>query len=404
MSKATRLDPKGNVAIIAAMCAMTAPAGVHVDAQIPAGNIVFERLAGDQVYLHQEWRGSSEWWFYWAFRVCGAQGRTLTFNFTDGEPVGTRGAAVSVDQGLTWHWQNRDFAKNTFTYTFAPSAPEVWFAFGMVYTQRDWDRFLAPFKGSPFLEPGQLTVTPKGRKVEKLRLGCIKTPPHYRVVLTARHHCCEMMASYVLEGVITGVLADDPKGKWLRENVEFLLIPFVDKDGVEEGDQGKHRAPRDHGRDYDRTSLYAETAAIRGQVPVWAGGKLDVALDLHCPWIRGGTSEWVYQVGSGSTNLWEQQQQVGKLLEKIEPNPLAYRQADDLPYGKLWNTAANYAQGMCFERWASTMPGIRLAGHIEIPYANANGAEVNVETARQFGVNLATALRKYLGSSDEPRP
>ena len=104
----------------------------------------------------------------------------------------------------------------------------------------------------------------------------------------------------------------------------------------------------------------------------------------------------MYQVGSGSLSLWSQQQDLGKLLEKIEPNPLAYQQADDLPYGKLWNTAANFAQGMSFVRWASTLPGIRVAGHIEIPYATASRAEVNVETARQLGANLTTALGQYL--------
>lgn len=394
------MSMKKNVVMMAAMCGMTAQAEVGIDSQIPAGNIVFERAEGDQIYLHQERRGTSEWWFYWAFRVRGAEGRTLTFHFTDGEPVGARGAAVSVDKGLTWTWQNRDFTKNTFTYTFDPAGSEVWFSFGMAYTQRDWERFLAPLTGSPFLESAQLAVTPKGRKVEMLRLGCIHAAPHYRVVLTARHHCCEMMASYILEGVIAGVLADDAKGRWLRENVEFLLIPFVDKDGVEDGDQGKNRAPRDHGRDYDKTSLYVETAAIRERVPVWAGGKMDVALDLHCPWIRGGTNELVYQVGSEAPNLWDQQERLGKLLEKIEPNPLGYRQANDLPFGKLWNTSANFAQGMSFPRWAAALPGVRLAGHIEIPYATSNGAEVNAGSARQFGVNLATALWQYLPTND----
>jgi hypothetical protein len=210
-----------------------------------------------------------------------------------------------------------------------------------------------------------------------------------------------MMPGYVLEGVIAGVLADNSTGKWLRENVEFLLIPFVDKDGVEDGDQGKHRAPRDHGRDYDKTSLYVETAAIRETLPVWTGGKLDVALDFHCPWIRGGTNEQVYQVGSEVPEIWSQQQSLGELLEKIEPNPLGYRQSDDLPYGKLWNTSANFAQGMSFPRWAASLPGVRLAGHIEIPYASSKGAEVNAESARQFGGNLATALHQYLPTSDE---
>ncbi len=338
--------------------ALSADAEICVDAKIPAGNIVCERMAGDQVYLHQEQRGSTQWWFYWAFRVCGAEGRTLTFHFTDGEPVGTRGPAVSADKGVTWRWLNKDFTKKSFTYAFTSAESEVWLTFGMVYTERAWERFLQRYAGSLFLQSGPLATTRKGRSVQKLRAGCITAEPRYRVLLTARHHACEMMASYVVEGVLEGVLAEDETGRWLREHVE--------------------------------------TEAIRTQVPEWACGKLTVALDFHCPWIRGEHNEWVYQVGSSSTNLWAQQQALGTLLEKVLPNSLGYRQANDLPYGKAWNSAANFSQGVSFGRWAGGLPGVRLAGTFEIPYATANTKEVNSESARQFGRNLAGALRLYL--------
>ena len=397
MKLETGNSKRGYALCCAALClAVAAKAEIRVDAQLPAGNIVCERVEGDQVYVHQERRGSTQWWFYWALRVRGAEGRTLTFHFTDGEPVGTRGPAVSEDRGLSWRWLTKDFTKNTFTYVFAPAETEGWFAFGMVYTQRDWERFIARFAGSPFVEKGQLAVTRKGRAVDTLRFGCVKSEPRCRVLLTARHHACEMMASDVLEGIVEAVLAGDEKAKWLRENVEFLMIPFVDKDGVEDGDQGKNRAPRDHNRDYDGASVYVETAAIREQVPKWAGDKLAVALDFHCPCIRGEYNEWVYQVGCADTNLWAQQQAFGKLLEKIAPNPLAYREANDLPFGKAWNAPSNFSQGVSFARWAGGLPGVRLAGTFEIPYATANGTEVNVASARQFGANLATALWQYL--------
>jgi hypothetical protein len=184
--------------------------------------------------------------------------------------------------------------------------------------------------------------------------------------------------------------------------VEFLIIPFADKDGVEAGDQGKNRAPRDHNRDYDGKSVHRETAALRAYVPKWANGRLDVVLDLHCPWIRGPHNECVYQVGSSDTNMWLRQQAFGRLLESVRPNPLAYRQADDLPHGTSWNTSANYAQGTSFGRWAADLPGERLAGTFEIPYATANGTEVNAQTARQFGAGLAVAIRRYL-SAEAPR-
>jgi hypothetical protein len=61
-----------------------------------------------------------------------------------------------------------------------------------------------------------------------------------------------------------------------------------------------------------------------------------------------------------------------------------------------WNTAANYAQGMSFARWAARQKGIRAAGTIEIPYANCGSVDVTAESARALGHGLAAALREYL--------
>ena len=74
---------------------------IKVDDRLPAGNIVFEKVVNDTVYIHQDLRGAEKDWFYWAFRVRGAQGRKLTFVFTKSDVVGFRGPVVSVDKGKT---------------------------------------------------------------------------------------------------------------------------------------------------------------------------------------------------------------------------------------------------------------------------------------------------------------
>ena len=79
------------------------------------------------------------------------------------------------------------------------------------------------------------------------------------MILTSRHHACESTGSYVLEGVLDGLLQHP------MENLQVICVPFVDYDGVVDGDQGKYRLPRDHECDYGRDvpPIYPETAAIR---------------------------------------------------------------------------------------------------------------------------------------------
>lgn len=47
-----------------------------------------------------------------------------------------------------------------------------------------------------------------------------------------QHHCCEMMATYALEGILETALGDDCLGKLFRSRYIIDSVPFVDNDGV----------------------------------------------------------------------------------------------------------------------------------------------------------------------------
>ena len=205
------------------------------------------------------------------------------------------------------------------------------------------------------------------------------------------------MVRFALEGLIEYVIASaEEEAAWLRENVEFVVLPFLDKDGVEAGDQGKNRRPRDHNRDYGPESLYPETAAVKALLAGTSEVPLAVALDLHCPWLLGGLNERIYLVGSQDEAIWKEQQKFAALLERARSGALPFFAADSLPFGQDWNVAKNFEKGISFASWAGGIPGIHLASTIEIPYASAHGAEVNEASARAFGADLARALARYI--------
>jgi len=376
---------------------LTSAAEPQIDAAFPGGNIVLERIEGDDVYLHQDLRDTAGFWFYWSFRVRGAAGRTLTFHFTQGNVLAARGPAVSTDGGHTWAWLGRAAVQDaTFRYRFAADAGDVRFCMGMPYLEANLREFLARHAGSPALKTATLATSQKGRPVERLHLGRL-VEPEYRVLLTARHHACEMMAGWVLDGFCDAVLADDDLGRWYRGHVEVLAVPFVDKDGVEDGDQGKNRRPHDHNRDYLGQSIYPSVAALREFVPGWSQGRLRVALDLHCPNIRpgkpGGRDEQIFFVGQPDPRQWEQAQAISAILKRVQRGPLVFDPANNIPFGREWNTLPE--PRMC-ARWAAQLPGVRFAATLEVAYAEAGGQEVTIDTARTFGHDLAAALREYL--------
>ncbi len=366
-----------------------------ISSDFPGGNIVVEQIDGDTVRLRPDLRDTEGDWFYWHFRVSGAGGRTVHFEFAQDPVIGARGPAVSTDGGLAWSWLGTAPGRR-FSYTFSNTTESVSFCMTIPYTMAEWTRFLSGHANSPHLRSGILCISRKGRAVETLTCGCLDGMSGHRVLITARHHCCETLQSFALEGLVDYVLGDEPGAAWMRANVELLAVPFMDKDGVEEGDQGKNRRPRDHNRDYDDHGIYPETVALKSTVSSWSNGLLSVGIDLHCPWISGDINECIYFVGQPSEEKWAEQQTLSDILEKTKQGPLPFHASNNLPYGTSWNVASGYQKGRCFSHWLCTVPGIRVSTTVELPYAKAEGIEVNANTARAFGADLGRAIYGYL--------
>lgn len=368
---------------------------IEVDAAFPGGNIIVDSIEGDSIKVRQDRRDTEGSWFYWSFRVSGAAGRDLQVAFTDGNVIGSQGPAVSLDGGLSWNWMGRDSVDEFgFRHSCPSDAKEVRFAFAIPYVQKNLDSFLDRFSGNAALQRQVLCTTPKGRSAEWFRIEGDTDTARHRVLITCRHHCCEMMANYVLEGILESALSSDDLGAWYRNSVVLDAVPFVDKDGVEQGDQGKNRQPRDHGRDYAGESIYSETAAIRQRWLDNSAERPSLVLDLHCPYIRGGLNECIYLVGR--ENNWEEIGRLSAILESGCSGPLKFESKNNLPFGQDWNTAANYSKGKGIGAAAQDLPGVRLATTIEIPYAIAGGVTVTPDACRTLGHDISAAIRRYL--------
>ena len=377
-----------------------------IDKDIPAGNIALDRIEGDTVYLHQELRDTDGPWFYWAFRVRGAEGRTLDFRFTESVAVGTCGPCVSLDRGATWQYAAEGkTTPNYFPYTFPADAHEVWFSQTIPYLQTNWESFLARHEADRgrLFETGVLCQSRKGRAVEKAVFGNLSGHPRRRFFLSARRHCGETMANYVLEGILECVFAPDDLGDWLRRDVEIMVVPFMDKDGCEDGDQGKNRRPHDHNRDYT-DFLYPETRGIRDWIAERAGNVLDIFFDFHCPWLHGKHNESVYQVHSRDPENAERTQRFGRILEGLQSGCMAYREEDDIRWGVDWNTDRNYGAGRSVKRWAFEDLRCGFISSFEIPFATANGKTVTPDNCREFGRDVARAYRVFLTEANAGLP
>ncbi|ESU36587.1 Zinc-binding carboxypeptidase [Giardia duodenalis] len=75
------------------------------------------------------------------------------------------------------------------------------------------------------------------------------------VLVTARVHSGEVPSSFVMHGLLEYLTTNDPRAKFLREKVVFILIPMVNPDGCSAGNYRANASGYDLNRCYKNPSL-----------------------------------------------------------------------------------------------------------------------------------------------------
>ena len=272
------------------------------------GNAVIHSVTEDTIVFEPDIRDTEGTWFYWAFCVRGAQGKTVRFTQPNSRWVGYFGAAVSHD---LYHWVWSNTAENNyadFTYHFGEDEDCVYFAHNMLYHPSRFHRLCERLGVSVNIPVMDRMGTPIPAAV----LG----DGANNILLPARHHCCEATGDYIMEGIMEEFAVN------LISGCRITAIPFVDADGVVHGDQGKNRRPHDHNRDY-ADDLYPGVCYVKELV-----GKGDVvcAFDLHSPWHFGGSNDKLFIVHNSNAHLTDEFIRFGQILEEeMAKDPIAMR-------------------------------------------------------------------------------
>lgn len=367
---------------------------MYIHENFIGGNIKVIKQDKNIFFLDNNLRDTTSDWFYWAFCVEGAAGQTLTFQFRDTR-LGYWGPAVSHDL-LYWEWLGTKDS-DCFTYSFRAEEDKVYFAHHMLYHPERFEAFAAE-RG---LKVKTLAVSEKGRKIPYIELNNPKTYTEgntKKIILTARHHACESTGNYILEGILDE-LARNP-----IEGYSIMSVPFVDYDGVIDGDQGKNRYPHDHNRDYtpDIQAIYASVAAIRKFI---AEENVVFGFDFHAPFHSGGVRDTCFIVQKSKKDL-SKLNRFGELFEACvneeasQKEIFRYKHENDYPPDFGWNKS----DAPTFAFYVMEKETAELAFTLETAYFgtsdNIFASEKVVETGRCF----AKALRKYINDCNEHAP
>lgn len=362
---------------------------VAIDCRHAGGNIRVMSVEGNRVRLEQDLRDTEKWWFYWNFSASSRQPQTVVFEFTNKEVLGPWGPAISRD-GVNWDWLGSDalLSRESFAYDFREADEKVFFSFSIPYQMHHFESFYSRFEGHPRVRRKVLTISEQLRPVPLMLAGTGVFNRH--VVFTCRHHACESTPSYLLEGLL-GYYLEQAKSTVL-DHYLIHYIPFVDIDGVENGDQGKNRAPHDHNRDYIESPIYRSTKAIVNYVQPL---HLLVGIDFHGPYKWGGRNDFPF-FAKCCPPIKEETDILCEQLNRLTMNDshagsIVYDPIHDVEMGVEFNQPHERSCSAFFERQKA-----KLACIFEFPYFGANGTAFTQQNCRQFGVRFAQALESYL--------
>ena len=344
---------------------------ISIHANFIGGNICVKEISNNTVLLENELRDTEGDWFYWAFCVEGASGRTLTFKMQHNR-LGYWGPAVSHDL-QEWRWLD-SCDGDSFTYSFGEDEDKVYFAHHILYNP---NRFYSLCDGLK-LNVDELCKSRRGRSVPCLHIG----NGSKSIILTARHHACESTGDYVLEGVVSELV------QCPIDDLRILVVPFVDCDGVFDGDQGKSRIPHDHNRDYIEAPIYPEVRSIRAHMDKYG---CQYGFDFHSPWHKGGVNDKIFVV----RNLKEKDSRFdafSSIFEsEISQGAMKYSKENDYPACTKWNQPSS-----SFAYTTNTRPDCELAFTLESTYFGEQDNKVLPEKLIELGKCFARAVKKYI--------
>ena len=353
---------------------------VVIRTDFPGGNAIITSNDGDTVQLEPDLRGDRPW-FYWLLEAKANRAGSVRFVLPSmvighrNGAIGFQGPASSRDGGRTWRWMGTEqVAGNTFRIDFIEAGETVRLGVTIPYTTANLSSFLARHADNPHLKSGVLTKSSQRRDVELLQVGQRK-PGRQAVLITGRHHAAETIASYVIEGMLEAAMSESEAGKEFRERFVLFCVPLVDKDGVENGDQGKNRRPHDHNRDYTDSPIYPEVHAIQ---QLQAVERFDYALDVHCPTLVIDIHQVMYFVGA-KNHPPKNFEKVTEFAKRIKTGLPA-----GAPHGPLVWLRNESKMSPKNSRWFAFQEGVIMSATLEIPFA-PKGKAADVESCREYG-------------------
>jgi dienelactone hydrolase len=259
----------------------------------------------------------------------------------------------------------------------------VVYADELTYMEDNWNAFIKKHTDDESVNQETLCKTEKGRDVEMLHIG----KGRFRIFVSARHDAGDAIGNFVIEGMLDEILSEKNR-HWFLHKTNIVVIPFVDKDGVEDKAHGTDYSAR-----YGDEGISTTEATQEFLKTNWEMYWPSMIVDLHANDVRN-PAQGVSFVGKPYEAVdvdtdwhWQQTGRFSRNLAGTIKGELKHDPADNVAWNEGWNKAQKTDEVNLIE-WTACLTSLRFATRLEVP------TTATAETARELGRSLAKALKK----------
>lgn len=288
VQSAARTRISGLLAIVLASCcnAQPTPASAAPPAPAAASSFPIVPPASDLAFIDTSFENASPLWYEQAtdgtillnllydhersspnraaghihFLIHAKPGATLNFEIRTLDNVwnGIRSSIAKElktvclsEDGRTWRVIPVDNSSgSSVRFSVGMTTPRLYVARIEPYRLSDLARFLDAIRRDPKVEITTVGKTVQGRDLEIVRIGDPAAP--YRVFIRARAHPWEPGGNWVVQGLVTRLLRDDPDAKRYLARTCYYIMPMANKDGVAQGRTRFNLLGKDLNRDWNK--------------------------------------------------------------------------------------------------------------------------------------------------------
>lgn len=285
--------------------------------------------------------------------------------------------------------------RNVFRKTYTEDS--VYVAYYVPYSVTQLNEKINQLNNNPFVKIDTIGFSEQNRPLIVLTLTDFTVPDSQKYFIWAhgRTHPSETPSSYHLDGMINYFLSDDDVATYLRTKIKFIVLPFINPDGVYLGKSRVNANNVDLERSWNLSPSQTPKEVFHTKnflQNILSNNRVHIALNMHSQ-VANYATFWIHTAASTSDYFYRKQIQFANLQSGnsnfIKPSDYSYSTLQ--PY---------FPEGWMWANWGEQI----MALTYETPYTKfSDGTWIDNSILDLFGKQSVFGIMEYLGINHPKR-